>query len=185
MDDRAIQVLNDAAAHLRVISQQLELSLSTIAQRYPNNTLGGQVQRLNEIAVFAAEQAVQLSGVADEAMLDRPEMRGGPREMPLQVPKEVERIFEYATVITHFLVLEEAAQLAEAGKLVVIRDRTAQAMHMVQRGTVVFDPEVDELLVRLWWPRLFSRDLSVSLIPTSVPGVYKETTMQAEDLPGA
>lgn len=183
MDDETTLLICDVAAHQQVLSEQLRLTLQEIARRYPNNQLGGLLERLGELSAFAGEQAQALGDVAQQTLQERPEVTAEPDTLPGGVPAAVLQLFEQARIIADFPSLDQAAELVGQGHFVVIRDRAVQADHKVQRGAVAFS-EADALLVRLWWPRVFSRTLRVSLLPTGVQGVMKETTMQAEDLPG-
>lgn len=175
--------LNDAAAHAAVLAEQLGLTISAVRAQYPNNALGGLVDRFGQLSTFAAQHAAALQHVADKALRARPELRHLEASAPIAPPAAILRVFEQADLIEHEISVPEAAQLATKGHLVVLRDRRAQQQHLVPQGAAVFAPEVDRNLVRLWWPRLFSRDMCVALVTTSEPDVWIETTMSEEDLP--
>lgn len=179
----ATVALNDGAAASRVLAQQLRGAVGEITQRYPNNRLGGLVERLQELVIFAGAHAEKMTSAADAVMRSRPELEGLPAETPISTPPGVLAVFEQAELLTHFISVPEAARVAEQGKLVVLRDKRVQATHLVPKGAVIFDAAVDPALVRLWWPRIFSREMQVAILPTTVDGVWLETTFDSEDLP--
>jgi hypothetical protein len=129
------------------------------------------------------QHAGALQHAADKALRARPELQGADATQPIVTPAAVLRVFEQADLIEQEISVPEAAQLARKGCLVVLRDRLAQHQHLVPQGAAVFSPGVDRDLVRLWWPRVFSRDICVALVTTSEPDVWIETTMSEEDLP--
>lgn len=169
--------LNDAATHARVIAHDLEQTILAIRQDYPNNRLGGLVERTEVIGSALLEHALALSVAADKAMASRPESIevaeiefGGP------VPKSVIQLFESAELIRYPVSVDEAKQLADKGKLVVLRDLNAQSTKMVPQYGAIFESNVDPVTVRLWWARVFANEAHVTLLETEAYGVWIETT---------
>lgn len=175
--------IHDAAAHARVLSQQLGMTIAEIRELYPNNSLGGLVDRMAQLSVFADVHANALTHAADSQLLERGEHLAQDPEAEIQAPAAVLAVFERADLFESELTVPEAAQLAAQGKLVILRDRRVQERHLRPHGAAIFDPGVDWTLVRLWWPRIFSRELAVALMSTEFDGVWIETTMGEEDLP--
>ncbi|MBI2770482.1 MAG: hypothetical protein HYX47_12725 [Burkholderiales bacterium] len=175
--------IHDAAAHARVLSQQLHMAIAEIRDRYPNNSLGGLVDRVSQLSVFANVHADALSHAADTQLLERGELVPPEAGAELQAPASVLTVFERAELLEPELSVPEAAQLAAQGKLVILRDKRVQERHLKPHGAAIFGPGIDWTVVRLWWPRIFSRELAVALMSTDFDGVWIETTMGEEDLP--
>jgi hypothetical protein len=176
--------IHDAAAHAVVLAQQLAITIAEIRTQYPKNSLGGLVDRVDQLAVFAQGHADALTHAADAAMRGRPELAGLAEGTAIDPPASVLMMFERAELIQPELTVPEAAQLAQQGKLVILRDRRVQDRHLVAHGAAVFSAGEDWTAVRLWWPRVFSSAMAVALMSTEQDGVWIETSMGEEDLPG-
>lgn len=177
--------LNDAAAHARVIAVDLDRTVRSMRQEYPNNSLGGYVARIQALSLANLEHALALSAVADKAVAARPESVevdevkfGGP------VPKSVIQIFENAELLRVPVSVSEAKQLADKGKLIVLRDLAAQSTKMVPQYGAIFESSVDPVLIRIWWTRVFANEVPVTLIESEEFGVWIETTQAIEEEDG-
>lgn len=181
--DQKTIALNDAAAHARVIAFQMSETLQTIKQRYPKNRLGGLIDRMVELANSAQEHAMALTQAADKSIQLRDEVVNADSIDGLYagygdpVPKSVLAVFEAAKVVRLAITVPEAAQVAELGKLVVLRDLDAQASNLVPQFGAIFESDVDPVLVRLWWSRIFCSTIPVMLMETEVFGVWQESVL--------
>jgi hypothetical protein len=181
--DQKTIALNDAAAHARVIAFQMTDTLQTIKQRYPKNRLGGLIDRMVELANSAEEHAMALTQAADNSILLRDEVVNDDSTEGLYVgygdpvPKSVLAVFEAAKVVRLAITLPEAAQVAAHGKLVILRDLDAQASNLVPQFGAIFESDVDPVLVRLWWSRIFCNTIPVMLMETEVFGVWQESVL--------
>ena len=169
--------LNDAAAHARVLATNLAIAIAAIRTDYPNNKLGGLIDRIEAIAMVNIEHALALETAADKALKLRPEASEiSEAGYGKSVPKSVLALFECADLIRVPVSVSEAKQLADKGKLVVIRDLNAQSSKMVPQYGAIFEPDVDPVVVRLWWPRIFSTEVPVALLESEAYGVWIETS---------
>lgn len=173
--------LSDAAAHARVIAFQMEMTLEEIGQRYPKNRLGGLIERMGELGAHAQEHAMALTQAADKAIMNRPEVtstQGADTQYQGYgdpAPKSVLNVFEAAKIIRMAITVPEAAQIAASGKLVVLRDLAAQSQNLVPQFGAIFEADVDPVLVRLWWSRIFCHTVPVMLLETEEYGVWQES----------
>jgi len=180
---RVTVALNDAAAHARVLAARLQDELDAIARDYPNNSLGGGIERLRELALHAQDHAQALTDQADKVLAERLEAEGSAVAYGVAaVPPEVMAVFGAADLIRHPLSEQEAGQATTDGRLVVLRDPAAQAGLVVNYGAI-FAASVDPALVRLWWPRVLSNICPVAIMQTEVDGVWRETTLVPEAVP--
>lgn len=177
-----IIALNDAAAHARVLANDLAIAVARIRSDYPNNKLGGLIDRIEAIASVNMDHALALEIVADKSLMHRPEAsQSNAAGYGLPIPKAVLALFEAADLIRVPVSVAEAKQLADKGKLVVIRDLAGQSSKMVPQYGAIFEADVDPYVVRLWWPRVFANEVPVALLESDVYGVWLETTTAVMD----
>lgn len=162
----------DASAHARVLVARYGEVLSQIRRDYPNNKLGGLLEGLGELTEHLAAHAQALTSVSDKVL--RASDYGLRLGAVITPPDDVMKMFEAAQVLRVPVSEQEAAQLAEKGTLVVLRDLAAQDGGLVPHYGAVFDQAVDQVLVRLWWPRVFSAQRPVVLVETETLDVWRE-----------
>ena len=162
----------DASAHARVLVARYCEVLAQIRRDYPNNKLGGLIEGLGELTGHLAAHAEALTSVSDKVLLacDYGRQLGA----AVTPPDDVMKMFEAAQVLRVPVSEGEAAQLAAKDCLVVLRDLAAQDGGLVPHYGAVFDQAVDRVLVRLWWPRVFSAQRPVVLVETETFDVWRE-----------